>query len=61
MVLGRNLGLDGQGTAGDLTLNARWRNDRWRLRAALDEPLALGGGWVVSPGRDLIAEGAARR
>ncbi|MBU58886.1 MAG: hypothetical protein CL543_08395 [Alcanivorax sp.] len=57
VVLGRNLGLDGQGTAGDLTLNARWRNDRWRLRAALDEPLALGGGWVVSPGRDLIAEG----
>ncbi|MBL7250048.1 YdbH domain-containing protein [Alloalcanivorax marinus] len=57
VALGRDLGVSGQGPRGDLTVRARWHNDYWRVRAALDEPLALGGGWVVSPGRDLIAEG----
>ena len=56
VALGRDLGA-GQGPHGNLTLRARWRGDHWRLQAALDEPLALGEGWVVSPTRDLIAEG----
>lgn len=61
-VLGQGLGLDSPdsdtgGPRGDLTLRARWTGLDWRLRAALDEPLALGAGWVLTPGRELTAEG----
>ena len=62
-LLGQGLGLESQdneesqGPRGDLTVRARWTGLDWRLRAALDEPLALGAGWVLVPGRELTAEG----
>ena len=45
------------GPRGNVTARGQWRGDAWRLRAGLDEPLAVGAGWVVSPGEDLQARG----
>lgn len=55
--LGRGLGLENQGPQGNLSVRAHWQGDRWRLQAGLDEPLAVGAGWVLSPGEDLQAQG----
>lgn len=55
--LGRGLGLENQGPQGNLSVRAHWQGDLWRLQAGLDEPLAVGAGWVVSPGEDLQARG----
>ena len=57
VLLGRDLGLETPGPRGDVTVRGQWRGDSWRLRAGLDEPLAVGAGWVVSPGEDLEARG----
>ena len=57
VLLGRDLGLETPGPRGDVTVRGQWQGDRWRLRAGLDEPLAVGAGWVVSPGEDLRARG----
>ncbi len=57
VLLGRDLGLESPGPRGDVTVRGEWQGDDWRLRAALDEPLAVGAGWVVSPGEDLRARG----
>lgn len=57
VLLGRNLGLETAGPRGDVTVRGHWRGDNWRLRARLDQPLAVGGGWVLSPGQDLQAHG----
>jgi len=57
VLLGRGLGLETPGPRGNLTVRGRWQGDAWRAQAGLDEPLAVGGGWVVSPGEDLSASG----
>ncbi|NQY83873.1 MAG: hypothetical protein HRT34_03580, partial [Alcanivorax sp.] len=57
VLLGRDLGLETPGPRGNVTARGQWRGDAWRLRAGLDEPLAVGAGWVVSPGEDLQARG----
>ncbi|MEP4371456.1 MAG: YdbH domain-containing protein, partial [Alloalcanivorax venustensis] len=57
VLLGRDLGLETPGPRGNVTVRGQWQGDAWRLRAGLDEPLAVGAGWVVSPGEDLEARG----
>ena len=57
VLLGQDLGLETPGPSGDVTVRGQWRGDSWRVRAGLDEPLAVGAGWVVSPGEDLEARG----
>ncbi|HCD75165.1 MAG TPA: hypothetical protein DEQ58_06815, partial [Alcanivorax sp.] len=57
VLLGRDLGLETPGPRGNVTVRGQWQGDAWRLRAGLDEPLAVGAGWVVSPGEDLQARG----
>jgi hypothetical protein len=57
VLLGRGLGLETPGPRGNVTVRGQWQGDAWRLRAGLDEPLAVGAGWVVSPGEDLEARG----
>ncbi|HEX5677543.1 MAG TPA: YdbH domain-containing protein [Alcanivorax sp.] len=57
VLLGRDLGLETRGPRGNVTVRGQWQGDDWRLRAGLDEPLAVGAGWVVSPGQDLQARG----
>lgn len=56
-LFGKGLGMEGSGPRGDVTVRGHWRDDAWQLNAALDQPLALGEGWVVSPSEDFHARG----
>jgi len=57
VLLGQDLGLETSGPRGNVSVRGEWRGDAWQLRAGLDEPLAVGAGWVVSPGEDIEVRG----
>lgn len=54
---GQALGMAPSGPHGDVAMQARWRGDAWQLDAALEQPVALGHGWVLTPGEGVHARG----
>ena len=47
VLLGRDLGLETPGPRGNVTVRGQWQGDAWRLRAGLDEPLAIEEGLLL--------------
>lgn len=59
-LLGKQLGLEHQGPRADLTARVAWQGPDWTVSASLGQPMALGGGWVLSPGKGLRGSGHGR-
>ena len=54
---GKGIGAVDGGPRGDVSAHGQWQGPRWRLTAAVDEPVALAQGWVLQPGKDIHARG----